>query len=253
MNNKDLLKRLLLLKNNPKLAEMLPQAEILTYIMQLMSAFSTLEKAVSDGRLRGEDGRTPIAELNQALSVFNTRFDALVSRVEGKLATITNGTDGEDGKDAVITDELKQEIADLALGMIELPDFDTLIKTTFTINPQAIRDGLELLQDEERLDASAIKGLEKYIKTQIIDGGTIGKQQVYGFIRQAVADGLISSAGVDQFSELTDVDVTTTAPNTKAIAQYEPISGKWLTGVSITVSATEPTDPKTGDLWVRLP
>jgi hypothetical protein len=55
----------------------------------------------------------------------------------------------------------------------------------------AIRDALELLQGDERLDASAIKGLENYIKTVQVNGGTIGKGQVYGFIRQAVADGTI--------------------------------------------------------------
>lgn len=53
--------------------------------------------------------------------------------------------------------------------------------------------------------------------------------------------------------EMGDVDVTSTALNQNATIQYQTASGKWLTGVSITVSQTAPTDPKFGDLWVALP
>jgi hypothetical protein len=48
-------------------------------------------------------------------------------------------------------------------------------------------------------------------------------------------------------------DVETTGENNNATLQYQTASGKWFTGVAITVSATEPTDPKFGDLWVSLP
>jgi hypothetical protein len=53
--------------------------------------------------------------------------------------------------------------------------------------------------------------------------------------------------------ELKDVDIATTAPNQLATIQYSTARGKWLTGVSITVSDTAPTDPKYGDLWISIP
>jgi hypothetical protein len=52
---------------------------------------------------------------------------------------------------------------------------------------------------------------------------------------------------------MSDVDVGTTKPNEKATLQYQTASGKWLTGVSITVSQVAPTDPKFGDLWISVP
>lgn len=70
-----------------------------------------------------------------------------------------DGKDGKDGKDAIITEQHLIEAASIAAGLIQLPDFPTLI----TQEPEAIRNALELLQDDARLDIKAIKGLPEII------------------------------------------------------------------------------------------
>lgn len=77
-----------------------------------------------------------------------------------------NGKDGLDGKDPdenVILDRIEKDLPKLG---------------------NAIRDSLELLQDEERLDSSAIKGLEKILST---DGKPT---QMFGGGRPLVIQGL---------------------------------------------------------------
>lgn len=126
--------------------------------------------------VRGIDGVTPekdrdylskesteklVAEL---ASKTKAELEALVAT---KLANVANG---RDGKDAVITPELIARVADLAQSMIVLPDFPTLI----TMEPEAIRNSLELLQGEERLSMDAIDGLSEALKDtnkKILTGG----------------------------------------------------------------------------------
>lgn len=69
-----------------------------------------------------------------------------------------NGRDGRNGKDGKDADEEK----------IIKETIDTLEKNLPAFGIQ-FRDGLELLKDEERLDASAIKNLEKIIKRLMDD------------------------------------------------------------------------------------
>ena len=111
--------------------------------------------------IQGIDGKTPekdkdylsketseqlIAEL---ASKTKAELEALIAT---KLASVTNG---KDGSDAVITPELVASIAELAQSMIVLPDFHALL----TMEPEAIRNALELLSDGEKLVQEAIEGL----------------------------------------------------------------------------------------------
>jgi len=158
-----------------------------------------------------------IESLNQKLSESENRvqnsIDAAEARVTKKIPKRVDLTD------------IRNEIQALKDS---LPNFATLI----TMEPEAIRDALELLDGEDRLDASAIKNLDQYATKQVTGGG-------WGVVRR--------------LSNLDDVNVQTTRPNENATIQYQTASGKWFTGVSITVSATAPSDPKLHDLWVQLP
>jgi DNA repair exonuclease SbcCD ATPase subunit len=155
-----------------------------------------------------------IESLNQKLSESENRvqnsIDAAESRVTKKIPKRVDLTD------------IRNEIQALKDS---LPNFATLI----TMEPEAIRDALELLDGEDRLDASAIKNLDQYATKQVTGGG-------WGVVRR--------------LSNLDDVNVQTTRPNENATIQYQTASGKWFTGVSITVSDTPPSDPKVGDLWI---
>ena len=79
-----------------------------------------------------------------------------------------DGRDGRDGKDGTNGKDA-DEIKIIEKLEKDLPMFGT-----------AFRDGLELLQGDERLDAAAIKNLEKYLKEEItyLGGGATGGRRV---------------------------------------------------------------------------
>lgn len=110
--------------------------------------------------LKGEDGKTPTEkELRDMI-----------------LPLIPPSVKGDDGKDYVLTLKDKKEIA----ASIKVPVAEKIIERTETVKEQPIiteivkevaipekaeiiRDKLESLKDDERLDKSAIKGLEEGI------------------------------------------------------------------------------------------
>ncbi len=84
----------------------------------------------------------------------------------------------KDGNDYVLTDSDKEEIASMALMDLEVPVVEKIIEKTETIKelpqiteiikevalaekPEILRDKLESLKNDERLDISAIRGFEK--------------------------------------------------------------------------------------------
>ncbi len=116
------------------------------------------------------------------------------------------GLPGEPGKDA-------NETAIIAKIEKDLPKFG-----------KAFRDGLEVLKDEERLDASAVKNLPKGVNQADLDRAV------------SILDSR-TSFSINKTSNLE------TVVNTK------------LTGVGtnqITVSATAPSDPSINDLWYDI-
>lgn len=171
MDNKELLRRLALLKANPKLAETIPQAEVFKMIQDVISAFNVLKTAIDNGKIKGEAGYTPIPDVDypsltrydksieETITALETNYAYALDAIEKKLATVK---DGEDGKDAVITDADKEEIAALAYSLITLPNFDELVTSEIPRNGEAIRDALELLQGDERykVEIADVQGLQ---------------------------------------------------------------------------------------------
>lgn len=210
--DKDLLKRLALLKTKPELANILPQEQLISMMADFVKAFQSLQKAVETNKLKGDkgdDGRTPVAgkdyptyqEIDNVLTTSLQSYATEYAKFQEKVnQVITRAESLENGKDAEITEELKQEIAEIAFSLIELPDFDTLVSTEITRNSEAIRDALELLTGDARyrVEIADVKGLQAMLDQLALirsQGGTIGKGQVYNFIRQAVADGTIPAGG----------------------------------------------------------
>jgi len=99
--------------------------------------------------------------------------------------------------------------------------------------------------DETRLTTDDIDGLDSFVRSRIpavsIDWKDIKNKPSFGGLVQI-------GGGKNQLKFLNDVDVENL--NTNATIQYQPVTGKWSTGISITVSDTAPTDPKIGDLWI---
>lgn len=237
-----LIRKLILLRANPKLVETLPQGEIIQMMDTLVKAFRSLQTSIEENKLSGADGYTPQPGIDYAtrsettkmvnkvlsdeLSRFEKSVNSLERAIEKRLSRI------QDGKDAEVTDAQIQKAAKLAASLIEIPDFATLI----TMEPQSIRDSLELLQGDERLDRAAVKGIDELERSLQKEIGAINRE---------------GGGGVRRLKNLHDVD--TSGANGNATIQYQTATGKWLTGVSITVSFTAPTDPKFGDLWIALP
>lgn len=97
--------------------------------------------------------------------------------------------------------------------------------------PVQVRDKLETLKDDDRLDASAIKNLPEFIKQK-------GKELVVG--------------GIRFLENLVDVAITPSKKRQDVLIQYDNTNKRWQDGVALTVSTTQPTSPQEGDIWLDV-
>lgn len=206
MSRKQILKKLRDYKTNPDVFSPLSPNELADLVVVVLSQVETIDQAIKAGRL---DGKTPVPDKDYiskqtAQKMLREAVQDTINRVDSELGKKGSELDKavseaiarlRDGNDGVVTEQEIERAAEVAASMLELPDFDALIGEKLTTDGESIRNALELLQGEDRLDASAVKNLEQYVQTQVVQGGGIGKQQVFGFIRQAVADGTIPSGG----------------------------------------------------------
>jgi hypothetical protein len=235
--DKDLLKRIAILKNRPDALKDLSNVEFVDLILQLIVHVKTVYKAIEDGKVKGKDARELVADVDflskkSAQSIITASLNQAITDTEKKiakrLAQLKNGEDGKDGKDAVITDKVKQDIAKIASDFIEIPDVATIINA----NPEAIRNALELLQGDERLNVKAISGLEEQLaivenkieqtKRDVTAVGGTNKNLINATINERIEAGDIGSGGggaVDSVNGQTGVvvldtdDIADTATN----------------------------------------
>lgn len=100
--------------------------------------------------------------------------------------------------------------------------------------PEEVRDKLETLEGDERLDAKHIKGWEKF----------------FGTVKKNGRDMLVG--GIRFFENLADVSIVTTKKRQDLIAQYNTTNNRWQDGIAITVSTTPPSNPEIFDLWIDI-
>lgn len=181
-------------------------------------------------------------KLEQTVAQVEETVNSLIEKVESKIATIENG------KDYVLTDEDKVQIA----SSITVPIVEKIIERTEVVKEQPIineritneikevavlnedelpqygtkfRDGLELLKEDDRLDVSAIKGVESrenQLRDAIIDRAIGIVDQRTSFLIQKVSnlsDKVNSSpaSGASTFTSLTDVPNSYTGSGSKAV------------------------------------
>lgn len=168
MTANEILNRLALYKKRPDLAKELTPGELADLVLVVLEYVKKVQKDIEEGRIKGEPGQdayTPEPDIDY-LSLSTARkeirqvVEAAAQEMKRDIRKAIEGIrDGRDGADAIITDEHIRQAAELAAGLIQLPDFPSLI----TAEPQAIRDSLELLQGDERLDMKAIRGLTEVI------------------------------------------------------------------------------------------
>jgi hypothetical protein len=210
MSSVDILKKLRLYKTNPSLVQEMTPNEIADIALLVLSQVNLIDKAIKEGRL---DGKTPQPDKDymskeSALKMLSNAVNDMVSRVDNELGAKGSQLDKavseaitrlQNGKDGIVTEAEIERAATLAFSMLELPDFDALVTDGITSNGEAVRNALELLSGEDRykVEIADVQGLEKLLnelaQIRTANGGTIGKQQVFGFIRQAIADGIITT------------------------------------------------------------
>lgn len=97
-----------------------------------------------------------------------------------------------------------------------------------------VRDKLETLEGDERLDAQHIKGWDRY----------------FGKVVKKGKDMLVG--GIRFFENLADVSISITKKRQDLVAQYNTTNQRWQDGIAITVSTTAPSNPQINDLWVDI-
>lgn len=219
MSTAQILSKLNAYKKNPQVFQPLTTEEMADLVILVLSQVREIEKAIETKRLDIDskfsrkteesisklerDNKTLLTELTNKVNGLITQSDAVLNETASQLETrvqqaIENIRNGENG---IVTEEEIERAASIAYSMMELPDFDELVMNQITSNGEAIRNALELLQGDARykVEINDVQGLEKALndlaQIRSTQGGTIGKNQVYNFIRQAIADGTISSGG----------------------------------------------------------
>ncbi len=229
MSNLDAVKKVMMYQNDKTGFIKEPTVkEMADLVVLVLNSVKTIERAIESKRL--DIDKKYAAPVEQALNKNQSETAAVLSwvtkEVNGLLAlgeSAVNQTTAQletqvqqalanirSGKDGIVTEAEIQRAADMALGMLELPDFDAMVSEAFTKNGEAIRNALELLSGDERykVEIADVVGLQEMLSQlaaiRANGGGGIGKTQVYNFIRQAIDEGIITSGGVTTFTALTD-------------------------------------------------
>jgi hypothetical protein len=184
-----IIEKLQQIKENPGYFKGLtPEEQAELFIALLTPKKKILRKPVV---ITGIDGKTPEKDKDYLSKETSLKImDDIRDSVQMTLRSI-KPIKGDKGKDAEITPDLIEQIINDVLRRVPLPQFpyetikavsdtqDTLVTVT--------EDILDIKED--------IEELKKEPKVVYQQGGTIGKNQVYKFIAQAVEDGTIPAGG----------------------------------------------------------
>jgi len=268
------MRKLNLARQYPDMVKDLTPSELADVVVVVLDQVKVIEKAIKEGRL---DGYTPKADKDylskdSAIAMLTKEVNKIVKAVDSKVEETKENVDKatqdalkrlqerldtlEDGKDGVVTEAEIERAAQIAMGMIELPDFESMVAETVNASPEEIRNALELLVGEERYTVfiEDVEGLEDRLQqlsrnVQGSPGGT-SKPAVYRFIQDAIADGIIQSS-IDSIEDIGDV-VYDTLTNGDVLA-YNSTSGKWentaLAGGGDMLKATYDPTNVAGDVF----
>ena len=209
--NPDTLRKLNLSLSNPDLVKDVSPNELAEMVVVVLSQVKVIEQAIKDGRLNGTSpvegkdfvGRSEATKMltdavNSAVAGFDSKMAKTGSQLEKQVqAALANIRSGDNG---IVTEEEIGRAARMALELIELPDFEAMVQTEITTDGFAVRDALELLNGDDKLEQSAVKDLKEDLaklwdevqKKSAGNGvGGTSKPAVYRFIKDAIADGII--------------------------------------------------------------
>lgn len=134
----------------------------------------------------------------KAMSFCDKETVRLEDIVNQRLSDLKDGKDGVDGKDAD-EEKVAKNASKIALNALQ-EDISAILNKELPQEGENIRDALEILKGDERLDKSAIKGLEEELqRISAIKGTTImgGGTRVDNSIDNEVPTGTIDGANTD--------------------------------------------------------
>jgi hypothetical protein len=118
--------------------------------MEDMKRINDALNKVADSKLTDTEKKL-MASLNNYVSSSDSTLKSKITELDKRLANIRDGIDGKDADEETIIGKV--------LSQIKLPEIAS-IEEDLPKMGKSVRDSLELLQDDERLDVSAIKGLK---------------------------------------------------------------------------------------------
>lgn len=180
-------------------------------------------------------------KVNEAISMATTTVNNLETevsqKIDAKLAELKDGERGEDGKDYVLTEKDKQEIAE----MIVPPMFET---------PEKVIERIVVEQPivtEVSKITNEIKEVAKYeTPEQIVDKVNVSKTK----ISRDQVDGL---RDIENIAKANQMPITTTFVNgkrAKNITFNNAVVAGDLANISIPVQPTAPENPTLNMLWI---
>ena len=227
------------LQANPELIKDMNPQDLAGMVSLVLDVVRGLEKQIKEGKLQGYTPQPDKDYLSK-----NTASKIMSEVIEETLEEYRQKTEAERNayadevkqaiarleeaasqvKDGTVTDEEIGRAAQIASGLIELPDFDAMVSETFTANPQAIRNGLELLQGGERyrVQFEDVEGMaERFQKIQndIKTSMATSKPAVVRFVNEAIDAGqIVVSGGASDFTSLTDTPADYSGQAGKVVA-----------------------------------
>lgn len=197
MDRVQLLKRAHLLKKHPELFGQVSNVELAEFLQFFVANIASMNEAIRAGKLAGytpQEGKDYVGR-REAVTIFNAAFAKAYDDFCAKAVADTNKHRVEIdtrlkafAEAPKFTEDELWDIAYRAYQFLDLPDFEAII----TQNPAAIRDALELLQGDDRLDWSAIKGLSetfRALETNVLGRISAVVARTLGQIRDVDTEG----------------------------------------------------------------
>lgn len=198
-------------------------AEILNQFKELDSNTVNNLNAIENKLTNLLDSRGIVSEIKNKKEIdsINKRITKEIESIKKIISSIElkHGKDGKDADEEVIVGKV--------LEQIKLPEYKEIVLDS----PEQMRDKLESLEGEDRLDASAIKNLPKTVQNYI--GGSAGNiKEIVAGTNITVDNSIIgypkisaSGGSVSAFTDLTDVPSSYTGQGGKVVAVKSDVSG----------------------------
>lgn len=240
MDLKKLLKRAILSQKDPNTYKELTNAEIAALIAQLVNSLGSykteLKSTIEGGKMKSDqEVQAMMGELKEKYRDVNldelaglremvnqsikesqaaqSVVSQLSNELRAKMATVRSGKDGR------VTDKEIDKAA--AMVVKGLPSMKSVLKE----DPAFLRDILEELAEDDRLDIAAVRGAETIL-------AKVDKME--DRVKRLMTPGAIIAARMDQIG---DVDLTTAAATDGQVLAWDATNKKWA-----------PSDAGAGDM-----